>query len=123
MRMLYARLADLVLLVHLAFIVFVVFGGLLVFWRGWMAWVHLPVAVYGILIEWVGWVCPLTPLENRLRRLAGQEGYEGGFVQEYLLPLIYPAEFTRGVAITLGVVVLLINLAIYGAYLYRRHFA
>src|SRR5690606_26985415 len=101
----YALLANLVLAVHLLFILFVVFGGLLVFWKPWFAWVHVPVAVYGILIEWIGWVCPLTPLENRLRDKAGQATYHGGFVEEYLLPLIYPEGFTRNVALVLGALV------------------
>lgn len=79
-------LANLVVLLHLAFIVFVVLGGLLVFWRPWLAWLHLPVAAYGVLIEWVGWVCPLTPLENRLREMAGERGYTGVFVETYVVP-------------------------------------
>ena len=118
--MLYSLLAGLVALVHFLFILFVIFGGLLVFWKGWMIWLHLPVAVYGILIEWIGWICPLTPLEKRLRERAGQDGYDGGFVEEYLLPLIYPEGFTRNVALVLGAIVLLVNVVIYGAYLLRR---
>jgi hypothetical protein len=116
----YQALANLVVIIHLLFIVFVVLGGLLVFWRSWFAWIHLPVALYGLLIEWIGWVCPLTPLENRLRQRAGSEAYEGGFVDQYLLPLIYPAEYTRGMAIFLGAAVLAINLLVYGLYLWRR---
>lgn len=119
--MAYSLLANLVVILHLLFIAFVLFGGLLVFWRPWLVWIHLPVAAYGVLIEWVGWICPLTPLENRLRHLAGAEQYEGGFVETYLLPLIYPAAFTRTTAIVLGALVLLVNVAIYGWYLYRRH--
>ncbi|HEX6929115.1 MAG TPA: DUF2784 domain-containing protein [Gammaproteobacteria bacterium] len=116
----YLFLANAVALLHFLFILFVVFGGLLVFWKPWFAWIHIPVAIYGVLIEWVGWVCPLTPLENRLRERAGQSGYEGGFVEEYLLPLIYPEGFTRNVALVLGAAVLLINLAIYVVYLLKR---
>ena len=118
--MLYAALANLVALAHFLFILFVVFGGLLVFWKPWLVFVHLPVAVYGVLIEWVGWVCPLTPLENHLRREAGQAGYAGGFVERYLLPLIYPEEFTRNTAIVLGALVLASNVLIYGVWLLRR---
>lgn len=118
--MFYGFLAMVVLLVHFLFVLFVVFGGLLVFWKSWIAWVHVPIALYGVMIEWVGWVCPLTPLENHLLRRAGRSGYEGGFVEQYILPLIYPADFTRGVAIALGVLVLAINLVVYAVYLTRR---
>lgn len=116
----YGALAALVVIIHLLFILYVVFGGLSVFWKPWLALVHLPVATYGILIEWVGWVCPLTPLEKHLREQAGAEDYAGGFVEQYLLPLIYPAGFSRNVALVLGALVLLINLVIYGIYLWRR---
>lgn len=118
--MTWSLLASLVVVLHLLFILFVVFGGLLVFWKSWFVFVHLPVAVYGVLIEWVGWICPLTPLENRLRQQAGQAGYEGGFVERYLLPVIYPEEFTRNTAIVLGALVLLINAVIYSVWLWRR---
>ncbi|HUG94466.1 MAG TPA: DUF2784 domain-containing protein [Planctomycetaceae bacterium] len=112
--MLYRVLADIVLIAHLVFIVFVVAGGLVVLrWR-WAAAIHLPAAVYGALIEFVGWICPLTPLENALRRRGGQDGFEGGFVEHYLVPLIYPGELTRGVQIVLGLAVVGINVAIYG---------
>lgn len=116
----YHLLANAVLAIHFLFIVFVVFGGLLVFWKAWFAWVHIPVAVYGILIEWVGWICPLTPLEKSLREKAGQDAYPGGFVEEYLLPLIYPEGFTRNVAIVLGAAVLVTNVIIYGTWFLRR---
>lgn len=120
--MLYYLLANLVLIVHGLFIVFVVLGGLLVFWRPWVAWIHIPVALYGIAIEWIGWVCPLTPLENHFRRLAGQEGYSGGFIEHYLVPLIYPVNYTPTLQIALGAGVLLANLLIYGWLLFSlRH--
>lgn len=105
--------ADLVLVVHLGFILFVVFGGFLALRRRWVAWIHLPVAAYGAAIELVGWVCPLTPLENRLRRAAGQEAYEGGFIEHYLVPLIYPSGLTPGLQLALGAGVVLINAAVY----------
>lgn len=115
----YRLAADLVLVVHLAFVLFVVFGGLLALrWR-WMAWLHLPVAVYGFLIEVVGWVCPLTPLENRLRRAAGDAGYEGGFIEHYLLPLLYPGGLTREVQLTLALLVVVVNAVVY-ALVWRR---
>jgi hypothetical protein len=106
-------LADLVVILHFAFVLFVVLGGLLVFRWPRLAYVHLPVALYGALIELVGWICPLTPLEKRLRESAGLQGYQGGFVEHYILPVLYPAGLTRGVQWVLGVLVLGINLVIY----------
>jgi hypothetical protein len=117
--MIYRLLADVVVLLHLAFVVFAVAGALLVVrWR-WLAWIHLPAAVWAALIEFAGWICPLTPLENRLRALGGGAGYRGGFVEHYVLPLLYPGQLTRGVQILLGIFVVLVNLAIY-AWLARR---
>lgn len=113
-------LADLVLLVHLLFVLFVVLGGLLVLRRPRLAWLHLPAAAWGALIEFTGGVCPLTPLENRLRRLAGQAGYEGGFVEHYVTAALYPDGLTREVQVALGVGVLLLNAAVYGLLLGRR---
>ncbi len=109
----YALLADLVLLLHAAFIVFVLFGGLLALcWRP-VVWLHIPAAIWGILIELRGWLCPLTPLENRLRQAAGSEGYQSGFIDHYLAPLIYPAGLTPTVQLMLAALVLLINAVIY----------
>ena len=105
--------ANLVVLLHFAFILFVLFGGLLVLrWRK-LIWLHLPSLVWGVLIELSGWICPLTPLENRLRRMAGEDGYSGGFIEEHLLPLIYPAELTRELQIGIAVGVILLNVVIY----------
>ena len=112
--------ADLLVLLHFSFILFVVLGGALVLRWPKLIWLHLPAALWGILIEFSGWICPLTPLENRLRRLAGEEGYPGGFIDEYLLPLIYPDELTRELQIIIGCVVILINLAFYGIILCKR---
>ncbi|HET6778499.1 MAG TPA: DUF2784 domain-containing protein [Gemmatimonadales bacterium] len=112
--------ADLVVLLHFLFVLFVIFGGLLVLRWPKLAYLHLPVAVYGVLIEFVGWVCPLTPLEKRLRESAGQQGYEGGFVEHYILPVLYPAELTRGVQLVLGVLVVVINLAVYAVIVRKR---
>jgi hypothetical protein len=115
--------ADLVVLIHFAFILFVVAGGLLVLQRPRVAWLHLPVVAWGAGIELIGWVCPLTPLENALRRAAGEAGYSGGFIEHYLLPLIYPAGLTREIQLALGLFVLLVNAVIYGivAWRLRRH--
>lgn len=116
-------LADATLLLHLGFILFVMLGGFAV-WR-WprLAWAHVPVFLWGAGIEIFGWICPLTPLENRLRALAGQEGYAGGFVEHYILPVIYPevlfGAFPRSGFIALGLIVIAINGAIY-CRLWRR---
>ncbi len=111
--MIYRWLADFVVLVHLAFVVFAVAGAVLVLrWR-WLAWVHLPAVVWAALIEFAGWICPLTPLENRLRILGGGAGYGGGFVEHYILPILYPSGLTRGVQLVLGSLVIVINLGVY----------
>lgn len=117
--MLYRVLADIVLVLHLAFVLFVVLGGLLVWRRPWVAWLHVPAAVWGALIMFAGWICPLTPLENRLRRLGGEAGYEGGFVEEYVLAILYPSGLTRTHQVVLGALVLVLNLAVY-AYVVQR---
>jgi len=112
--------ADLVASLHFAFVVFVVLGGLLVLRWPRLAWLHLPAVAWGASIELLGWICPLTPLENRLRHEAGLAGYEGGFVEHYLLPLLYPASLSRSVQVILGLSVLLINAVLYGSILRRR---
>lgn len=118
--MLFRLLADVIVVVHLAFVVFVVLGGLLVLrWPG-VAWLHLPAATWGALIEFRGWVCPLTPLEVALRRRGGEEGYAGGFVEHYILPILYPQDLTRELQVVLGTLVVLLNLGIYGWILWRR---
>jgi nitrate reductase gamma subunit len=110
----YRALADLVLVVHLTFVLFVVLGGLLVLRWPWVAFLHIPTAIWGVLIEYSGWICPLTPLENSLRRSGGEAGYSGGFIQHYIQPLLYPAGLTRGTQIVLGSLALILNLAAYG---------
>jgi hypothetical protein len=117
--MLYRLLADCVVLVHVAFVAFVVLGGFLTWrWRG-LAWAHVPCALWGIVIEFRGWVCPLTPLENALRARAGVEGYAGGFVEHYIIPVLYPAGLTRPTQAVLGTLVVVVNLIAYGV-LVRR---
>lgn len=111
--------ANLLVLVHFAFILFVVLGGILVLRWPKLAYGHLPCVFWGILIECCGWVCPLTPLEWHLLRRAGKSGYSGGFIEHHLLPLVYPAELTRGMQIGFGVVVLIINLLVYGSLLMK----
>jgi hypothetical protein len=109
----YALLADLVLIVHATFIVFVVLGGLLVLWRRAVIWLHLPAAAWGILIEFQGWICPLTFIENDLRRAAGGSDYPGGFIDHYLTPLVYPAALTHETQVMLGSATLLVNVVVY----------
>ncbi len=106
--MLYRLLADLVVVVHLAFIVFVAVGGLLAWRRPWLVWLHVPSVVWAVAIVTIGFPCPLTPLEKSLRRLAGEEGYTGGFVDRYVEGVVYPESLTpvlrllAAVAITVG---------------------
>lgn len=116
----YSVLADLVVLIHLAFVAFVVFGGLLVLRHARLAWVHIPAALWGVLIEFTGGVCPLTPLENSLRMRGGEAGYSGGFIDHYLIPLLYPSGLTRNTQIVLGSLALALNLAVYAVFLARR---
>ena len=117
--MLYGLLADLVLVAHLAFVGFVVFGGFLVLrWRR-LAWIHVPVALWGAAIVVTGFTCPLTPLENRLQQLGGRAGYQGGFIEHYITAVIYPAGLTRQTQIVLGTAVLALNLIVYWRVLAR----
>ena len=112
--MLYRWLADLIVVVHVAFVLFVVLGGFAVLrWPG-VAWIHIPAVAWGVWVEFTGWICPLTPLEQTLRARAGEAGYAGGFIQHYLLRALYPAGLTRQVQWALGVLVLLVNVAAYG---------
>ncbi|WP_271411073.1 DUF2784 domain-containing protein [Pseudomonas sp. Q1-7] len=112
--MTYRLAADAVLLLHLAFILFVVLGGLLVLRWPRLALLHLPAVAWGATLEFLHLICPLTPLENRLRRAAGEQGYSGGFIEHYLVPLIYPAGLTPDIQLWLGAFVLLFNLVPYG---------
>ncbi len=118
--MIYRALADLALLLHLAFVLFVILGGLLVLRRPRVAWLHLPCAAWGVLIEFAGWLCPLTPLEVSLRMRGGEAGYAGGFIAHYVTAALYPAGLTRGVQVVLGAFVLLLNLTIYSWIVARR---
>lgn len=116
----YRSLADLLVFLHLAFVGFVVFGALLVTRRPRVAWIHVPCVLWGALIELAGWVCPLTPLENHFRELGGQAGYAQGFVEHYLLPVLYPQGLTRAAQVLLGILVLGLNGAVYGRLILRR---
>jgi hypothetical protein len=116
----YRLLADLILVLHLLFVLFAVFGGLLCLHRRAWAWVHIPTVLWAAWVELSGWICPLTPLENHYRTLAGGEGFRGGFVEHYLLPVLYPADLTRTVQIALGLSVVVINYGIYKYVWHRR---
>jgi hypothetical protein len=112
--------ADLVVLLHLSFILFVAAGGLLVLRWNRLAWVHVPAVVWGALVELMGWICPLTPLEIRLRRAAEETAYNGGFIDRYIMPIVYPQGLTHSTQIWLGLAVIAINLVVYGVLLSRR---
>jgi hypothetical protein len=109
----YSWLADLTLCLHVGFVLFVIFGGLLVLkWR-WIAWLHLPAATWGAVVELTGWICPLTPLENWLRSQSGGTAYRSDFIAQYLLPVLYPGDLTRNIQLLLGTVVIVLNVAVY----------
>ena len=116
----YVFLADLLLLIHAAFVLFVIGGGLLVLRWPRLAWVHLPAALWGAGIEFSGWICPLTPLEKAWRRAAGGQAYEGGFIEHYVTAALYPAGLTRPIQVALGVAVLGLNGWVYWQ-VWRRH--
>jgi len=102
-----------VVVIHLGFILLVILGGFFIYRYRWLLVFHLPAMIWGGLVEFYGWVCPLTPLEKKFRLFAGEAGYEGGFVDNYLIPIIYPAGLTREIQIGLGIIVVLINLLAY----------
>jgi len=110
---LYGALADLVLVLHFAFLLFVVGGGLLLFrWRR-LVWLHLPVAAWGVLVELAGWICPLTPLENRFRELSGGSAYQESFIEHYVTAILYPEGLTRTIQVGLGLAALFFNVVVY----------
>jgi Protein of Unknown function (DUF2784) len=117
--MVYARLADLVLVAHLAFVLFAALGGLLVLRWPRVAWVHLPAVAWGAFIEATGGICPLTPLENSLRRAGGGAGYEGDFLEHYVVSLLYPQGLTRDMQLGLAALLVVVNAVIY-AWVWRR---
>ena len=117
----YRIAADFVLITHFAFVLFVVLGGFLVLRWPRLAWVHLPVALYGAIIEFLGFICPLTPLENSLRQRGGEAGYSGGFIDHYITATIYPSGLTRGIQLVLGVGVLVLNAVVYAIVVRRAH--
>jgi hypothetical protein len=110
---LFRAAADIVVAVHVAFVAFVVLGGLLVVRWNRLAFFHLPAVIWGAFIEFAGWICPLTPLENSLRERSGSSAYEGEFIEHYVLPLLYPVRLTREVQIWLGAAAIIINVLVY----------
>jgi uncharacterized protein DUF2784 len=112
-------LADAIVVLHMGFVLFVVFGGFLVY-----RWLHIPASLWGIAVEWAGWICPLTPLEDLLRERAGMAAYRGDFIEQYLLFVLYPSGLTRRTQFVLGTIALAVNAFIYGrliAHAVRRH--
>ena len=113
-------LADLIVFLHFLFVLFVVVGGFLAIRWSWVSWVHIPSVLWGVLIEYGGWICPLTPLENRFRAEQGSTTYESDFIAQYILPILYPEGLTRRDQLTLGTFALVLNIAIY-AFIFLRH--
>ena len=111
--------ADITLLVHFAFILFVVFGGLIAMFRHRVAWLHIPMVLWASVVNLLGWICPLTPLENKFRIAAGESGYAGGFVEHYIARLVYPEGLTYELGVFLGVGVLVWNVLVYGGVVIR----
>lgn len=111
--MFYQLAADAVVLLHFGFILYVVLGGLLSYKWLWLLWLHLPAVIWGSVMSMVGWVCPLTPLEIKLRAAGGGEHYSSGFIEHYILPVIYPAGLTRDLQTTMGIALLVVNALVY----------
>ena len=117
--MLWRMAADALVVIHLGFILFVLLGGLLLLRWPRLIWLHIPAVAWGIVVECLHLGCPLTPWENQLRRAAGQAGYDGGFIEHYLIPLIYPAGLTPQIQLWLGAIVVLVNLSVYAWLIWR----
>lgn len=116
----YRLFADLILVLHFAFVAFALLGGLLVLRRPRTAWLHVPALAWGVLMQWADWICPLTPLENHLRLLGGEAGYAGGFIEHYLMLLLYPGNLTLELRYILGAVLLIVNVAVYAWLIFRK---
>jgi hypothetical protein len=111
--MLYRLLADLVLVLHLAFVVFALFGGLLALRYPKIVWLHLPVLVWGVVVQWADWICPLTPLENHFRHLGGEAGYAGGFIEHVVSRVLYPENLSLDLRYVLGLLLIVVNVSVY----------
>jgi hypothetical protein len=112
--MAYGFLADTLTMIHMAFVAFILLGGFVVLRWPRAVWLHGPAALWGVFVEWAGWVCPLTPLENWLRLRGQGQGYSGGFVEHYLVPVLYPAALSMRIQVLLGTFVVLVNILVYG---------
>ena len=112
-------MADFLVIIHFTFIVFVVSGGVLIFKWKWIIYLHIPAVIWAALIEFKGWICPLTPWEKQLREAGGEAGYTGGFIEHYIIPIIYPDKLTVELQIMFGVAVIVINIVIYSLVFYR----
>jgi hypothetical protein len=112
--------AHAVVALHFAFVLFVVLGGLLALRWPRIVWLHVPAVIWGALVEFTGWVCPLTPLENRLRRASGETSYQGDFIAHYILPALYPDGLTRRDQLVLGCIAIALNVATYALVLARH---
>lgn len=119
--MLYTVLADFIVLLHFLFILFVLFGGFLLFWSKRILWIHLPAVLWAAIIEFSGWICPLTPLENLFRQRGGTPAYSTGFIDHYIMPIIYPSFLTRKMQIVLGAVVIGVNAIVYWVVFYKKN--
>ena len=109
----YLFLANALVVFHFCFVLYVMSGGLLVIWRKRFALLHIPAVMWGVIVETTGWLCPLTPLENHWRSAGGGVPYEGGFVEHYIMPVLYPHDITRDFQITLAILIAIINLIVY----------
>jgi hypothetical protein len=119
--MVYRIAADCILLLHLAFTLYTVLGGLLVLRRPSLIWVHLVAVLWGVVIEWADWICPLTPLENFFRERGGESGYAGGFIEHYVALILYPENLTIELRYLLGLGLVAVNLMVYGYVFLKRH--
>ncbi len=111
---------DLVVVIHFLFILFVILGGLLVLRWPRFVYLHIPAALWGAIVEIQGWICPLTPLEHHLRQAAGHGVYRQGFIDHYIMPLVYPPGLTREVQIVLGVLVVVVNISLYAFIFHKK---
>jgi hypothetical protein len=116
----YRVLADAVVILHVGFVLFVVFGGFVLHRWPRLIYAHVPAAIWGVLIEFAGWVCPLTPLEKTLRARGGQVGYQGDFVEHYIIPVLYPHGLNQNIQLVLGAFALAVNLIAYSLFFHRR---
>ena len=116
----YILLANLVLVAHLAFVVFALLGGVLVLRYRKVLWLHLPALAWGVFVEWSGRVCPLTPLENHFLRLGGEAGYTGGFIEHLVARVLYPDDLTPGLRYVLAALLIAVNVTVYSFVIVRR---